>query len=120
MAERGHGVVMISTARQVGVNSPHFLWSGVICAVVFAEKLTFRYLTERRSGIEWATPEGAGRNQPPHALPAASLRRRRSAMAMEAKKSPRRASSMLMRLGRSVMQRAKFSPALIHISNASP
>ena len=44
------GVIMISTARQVAVNSPHFLWSGVVCAVVFAGALTFRYLTERHSG----------------------------------------------------------------------
>jgi hypothetical protein len=40
---------MIYTARQTGVNSPHFWWSLLICLVVAAMALTFRYFTDRPS-----------------------------------------------------------------------
>ena len=44
------GVIMISTARQSGANSRDFWWSLLICIVVLAAVLTFRYFTQLRSG----------------------------------------------------------------------
>ena len=50
VAVAGMTAIMVSTARQTGVNSPHFWWSLLICLVVLAGALTFRYLTDHSSG----------------------------------------------------------------------
>jgi acid phosphatase family membrane protein YuiD len=46
-------------AQQEGVDSPHFWWSLLICLVVMAVALTFRYLRERHS---WS--DGPRRSNP--------------------------------------------------------
>ena len=56
VAVAGMTAIMVSTARQTGVNSPHFWWSLLICLVVLAGALTFRYLTERPSGSNGPHP----------------------------------------------------------------
>jgi hypothetical protein len=43
------GAIMARTARLSGAGSADFWWSLLICLVVLAIALTFRYLTERPS-----------------------------------------------------------------------
>jgi hypothetical protein len=49
-------LAMVFTARQVGMNSPHFWWSLLILLVALALALTFRYLTDRHSGSNGQRP----------------------------------------------------------------
>jgi hypothetical protein len=41
---------MVWTARKVGLDSPHFWWSLLICLIVLALALAFRWFTDPKLG----------------------------------------------------------------------